>query len=153
MLFLPTKPRCKSEPDERLHGVPDVTPLLMASMMRRCQRLAPGSEQSARMRRLLAARAWTDAALALIEIEAPQWTLRRLNYDDGQWCCTLGRRRQLPEWLDDTVEASHEVLPLAIVEAVAEARRAESAAQPAGALTVPRLKPTTGDALCCDDFA
>src|SRR5215470_18838787 len=141
MLLFPTKPRRQPEPDERLHGVHDLAPHVTANMMRRCWPLAPGSEQSDRVRRLLAAQAWTDAALALVEIEAPEWTLRQLTYDDGQWHCTLGRHRGLPEWLEDNVEASHDVLPLAILGALTEALPAESAANRTGMPVVARQEP------------
>ena len=40
----------------------------------------PECETAAKLRinRLIAARAWTDAALALVELELPQWSLRRI---------------------------------------------------------------------------
>src|SRR5689334_18349387 len=43
----------------------------------------------ARIHRLLADEAWTEAGLALIEVGLPQWTLRRIVRDDGEWLCTL----------------------------------------------------------------
>src|SRR5262245_44795373 len=37
--------------------------------------------QRARIERPIASQAWTDAALALVELELPQWQVRRLAYD------------------------------------------------------------------------
>ena len=64
--------------------------------------------------------AWTDAALALIELELPQWRVRRLAYDDGEWYCSLSRGRELPDWLDQPVEGRHADLALAILSAFVE---------------------------------
>jgi hypothetical protein len=76
--------------------------------------------------RLIEAEAWTDAALALIELEPPGWKLRRLAYEDGQWICSLSRQPNLPAQIDDTVDSNHEVLALALLSAFVEARRATS---------------------------
>jgi hypothetical protein len=106
--------------------------------------------------RLIEAEAWTEAALAVIELALPQWQLVRLAFDDGEWCCTLARHWQLPEWLDDTVDARHASLPLAILAAVVEARQASREAAGATPRTVPTFRRSPGgslDALCCDDFA
>jgi len=153
MLLFPTKPRSQPERAARGHCERTVTPQIMAKRLQRYSHSALGSPESDRVRRLVTAEAWTDAALALVEIELPQWSLRRLTYDNGQWHCTLGRQHGLPEWLDDTVEGSHDVLPLAILEAISEAMRTDSFANAPRAATVPRLAPITGNALCCDDFA
>src|SRR5215468_6419937 len=141
MLLSPTKPLPQPSLQERRHCAHDLMPQLMARAMRRCSHFAPGSPESDGLRRLMAAQAWTDAALVLVESELPQWTLRQLTYDDGQWHCTLGRHRGLPEWLDDTVEASHDVLPLAILGALTEALPAESAANRTGMPVVARQEP------------
>jgi len=83
--------------------------------------------KAARIAQLIEAGAWDDAALALIELELPAWKLRRLVYEDGEWFCALSRQPNLPVALDDTVDASHEVLSLAILSAFVEARRRASA--------------------------
>jgi hypothetical protein len=60
--------------------------------------------------------AWTDAALALIAHALPQWELRRLGHEDGQWWCALDRR--LPAyWADPEVDEHHEDMELAILKA------------------------------------
>ena len=153
MLLFPTKPRLQPGRAAGGHSAHTVTPQIMAKRLQRYSHSAPGSPESDRVRRLVTAQAWTDAALALVEIELPQWSLRRLTYDDGQWHCALGRNRDLPEWLDDTVEGSHDVLPLAILEAISEAMRADSLANAPRTASVPQCAPITGNTLCCDDFA
>jgi|HubBroStandDraft_6_1064221.scaffolds.fasta_scaffold1014421_2 hypothetical protein len=60
--------------------------------------------------------------LAVLDLELPQWKLRRIAYDDGEWRCCLGQQWPLPKWLDDTVDVGHLVLPLAILNAMIEAR-------------------------------
>jgi hypothetical protein len=104
------------------------------------------------LQRLIEAEAWTEAALAAMELALSQWQLVRIAFDDGEWCCTLARHWQLPEWLDDTVDTRHANLPLAILSAVLEARQASVDAAAATPRTVPAFRQPL-DALCCDDFA
>jgi hypothetical protein len=102
----------------------EVTPALMAGLLAlaEARRSAPGSrDQADRIRHLIRAEAWTDAALALLEFGLPQWKLRCITYEDSEWFCSLGKRLPLPTWLDDLVTASHPVLPLAILTAFVEA--------------------------------
>ena len=108
--------------------------------------------KAARIDQLIEAGAWSDAALALIELELPPWKLRRLVYEDGEWHCSLSRRPYLPVALDDTADATHEVLPLAILSACVEARRRISAMREASLQTVPQVRPTSGHAVCCDNY-
>src|SRR3954471_23811871 len=82
-----------------------------------------GSAKAARVERLIQSQAWTDAALALIELELPHWQIRRLAYDEGEWYCALSRQRELPDWLDQSIETHHADLALAILSAFVEARR------------------------------
>jgi hypothetical protein len=46
---------------------------------------ARGGTAKQRINRLIDAGAWTDTALALLELELPQWKLRRIVYEDGEW--------------------------------------------------------------------
>jgi hypothetical protein len=101
-----------------------------------------------RIARLIEAGAWTDAALALLET-LPQWRLRRLAFDDGEWHCALARQRKLPDWLDDAIEAHHADMALAILSAFTEARR--EPALPASVPAVPR--PLLYEPVCCENFA
>ena len=101
--------------------------------------------------RLIQCRAWTDAALSLIELELPAWKVRRLVYEDGEWLCSLSRQPNLPLEIDDTADASHEVLPLAILSAFVEARRRASTSHET-TLAVPRQSSAPAGIVCCDNF-
>jgi hypothetical protein len=81
------------------------------------------SEKTARVDQLIRSGAWTDAALALIDLELPLWQVRRIAYDEGEWHCALSRERELPDWLDQSIETRHADLALAILSAFVEARR------------------------------
>jgi hypothetical protein len=109
--------------------------------------------RAARLDQLIQARAWSDAALVLIELELPAWKLRRLVYEDGEWLCSLSTQPNLPAEFDDTADASHEVLPLAILNALFEARRRTDQAHETNPPTVPQVRPASGYAVCCDNFA
>ncbi len=101
--------------------------------------------------RLAGAGAWTDAALALVALELPGWKMRRLVYEEGEWLCSLSRQPNVPISLDDTADAAHEALPLAIMLAFVEARRRTSVSfqfVPA----IPQAGQTPGLTLCCDNF-
>ena len=111
---------------ERLREACAVTAEFMSDIIRQTCRCFPSHGQSAktdRIERLIQSGAWTDAALALIELELPQWQIRRLAYDDGEWHCALSRQRELPDWLDQPIETRHADLALAILSAFVEARR------------------------------
>jgi hypothetical protein len=100
------------------------------------------TEKTVRLAQLIESRAWTDAALALIDLELPFWQVRRLAYDDGEWYCALSRERELPDWLDQSIEARHADLSLAILSAFVEARRVSN---PESRTSVPEVGYTTGD--------
>ena len=102
---------------------------------------------------LIEAGAWCDVALALIEIELPAWSVRRLVREDGEWFCSLTRQPNLPVALDDTADASHVALPLAILGAFLEARRKIAAVSNSATSVVPQVRPVSGNAICCDNFA
>jgi hypothetical protein len=119
-----------------------LTPDLMSNVIAdACVRLPvmKRAGKAARIDQLIDAGAWSDAALALIELELPAWKLRRLVYEDGEWLCSLSRQLNLPVALDDTADASHEVLPLAILSAFVEARHRASALRESRLLTVPAV--------------
>lgn len=140
--------------EQQLRHAHAPTPGIMADVIgKACTRFASQSSAAkARLDRLVEAGAWTEASLGLVELELPQWKLRRLVYDDGEWLCTLSKQPRLPRGLDEVAEASHEVMPLAILIALLEARRA-AASSVADAITVPRVRPLPGYAACCDSFA
>jgi hypothetical protein len=110
----------------RLRDANAVTADIMSDVIGQACRRFPSlgqSEKSLRVERLLESGAWTDAALALIDLELPQWQLRRIAYDEGEWHCALSRQRELPEWLDSAIEARHADLALAMLSAFVEASR------------------------------
>jgi hypothetical protein len=156
MLARALEHRVLANPPARRRRDRIVTPALMSDVMARARvplaRLS--SEAAVRVRRLIEAEAWTDVALALIELALPAWQVVRLVYDGGEWCCALSRHPQLPDWLDDAVEARHEVLPLAILDAFLAARESDRAAGPFS--SVPQCGPQQAGvlhALGCEDFA
>ena len=108
-----------------------------------CRRFPSQSQtgKSARVERLIQSGAWTDAALALIDLELPQWQVRRLVYDEGEWYCALSRERELPDWLDQSIEGHHADLALAILSAFVEAQRIRA---PERRTSVPVVRRDTG---------
>ncbi|QWG24480.1 hypothetical protein KMZ93_06135 [Bradyrhizobium sediminis] len=141
---------------DRLREAHAVTAKLLSDLIgETCRRFpsAGRSEKTARIERLIGSEAWTEAALALIDLEMPQWQVRRIAYDEGEWHCALSRQRELPEWLDQSIEARHADLPLAILTAFVEAKAASA---PASRTSVPAV-PHNADAICepagCDNFA
>jgi hypothetical protein len=113
-----------------------------------CNRGSSKADRIVRVLRLMEAGAWTEAALAVIEIEQPAWKVRRLAYEDGEWHCSLSRHPNLPAELDETTDAHDEVLPLAILRAYMEAKGGTAAKAP----RVPQVRPPLANAICFDNF-
>ncbi|MGJ5178526.1 hypothetical protein ACQR16_19415 [Bradyrhizobium oligotrophicum] len=112
--------------------------------------LSARGRRRGRIDQLMQAEARIDAALELIALQLPRWSLRRLAYDDGEWHCALSQRRELPDWLDHCAEARHSDLALAILHAAAEARRLEPGQpRPSGQRSA---EPALTQLLCCDNF-
>ena len=115
-----------AELGDQLHNAYAVTAEFLSDIISQtCRRFPSASRngKTVRIERLIQAGAWTDAALALIDLELPQWQLRRIAYDEGEWHCALSRERELPDWLDQSAEGRHADLALAILSAFVEARR------------------------------
>jgi hypothetical protein len=141
--------------DHRLHDADAMTADLISDVIGKTCRRFPsmaGTEKVAEVERLIESGAWTDAALALIELELPQWQLRRLAYDEGEWHCALSRQRELPEWLDQSIEARHTDLPLAILSAFVNARRHTAPSSKTSVPAVPRTTSPLYEPVCCDNF-
>jgi hypothetical protein len=141
--------------DEELRFAPRPTPDLFAKIVGgACNRIAvfSKSEKAKQIDRLINSGAWTDAALALLELELPAWRLRRLVCESGDWICSLSRQPNLPVTLDDTVDASHELMPLAILLAFLQARRSTEATRQT-VPAVPAIQSAAGELVCCDNFA
>lgn len=154
-MLLPSEHRNSADLGERLRNADAVTIEIMSDLIGRSCRRFPSlgqSEKSARLERLLQSHAWTDAALSLIELELPQWQLRRIAYDEGEWHCALSRQRELPEWLDSAVEAHHADLALALLGAFTEAQRIGTSAS---RTSVPAVRQEAGvlyEPMLCDNL-
>jgi hypothetical protein len=145
-----------AELTDQLRDASGVTVELMANVISKACRRFPSagqSEKTVRIERLIHSGAWTDAALALLDLELPQWQLRRIAYEQGEWYCALSRQRELPDWLDQSIEGRHADLALAMLGAFLEAQRITA---PSNRTSVPAV---TRDAtplyvpLCSDNFA
>jgi hypothetical protein len=115
---------------------------------------APGEAAKAvQLHDLIEAGALTQAAISLIDLELPLWKLRRIAYDEGEWHCAMSRQRELPEWLDQAIEAKHASLTLAILRAYVETvGQIESAREP-GRPSVPQTRVEQYEPLYCENFA
>jgi hypothetical protein len=120
------KPHNLGELGARLRDACEVNAKLMTEVLDVACRRYPSlgqSEKTARLEQLIRSGAWTDAALALIDLELPLWQVRRIAYDEGEWHCALSRERELPDWLDQSIEAHHADLALTILSAFIETQR------------------------------
>ena len=106
-----------------------------------------------RLERLIESGAWTDAALALLALELPQWHLRQIVYDAGEWHCTLSRQCEFPDWLDEPIEACHPDLGVAILIALLHARDEGAFAAEDGATTYADTDRSIDMPFCCDNFS
>ncbi|MBX9830266.1 MAG: hypothetical protein K2Y27_35375 [Xanthobacteraceae bacterium] len=130
----------------------DVIGMVVADACPRTAMLDRANPAARRIEMLTKSAAWTELALDLVARELPFWSLRSLVFDDGAWFCSLSSRPGMPLELDDTADASHESLPLAILAALVEARRKAGTARTTQTHSVPRVEPERGHALCCDNF-
>jgi hypothetical protein len=141
---------------QRLRAAPAMTPPLMHDVIDHACRRIPSlgdSECTTRIMRLIDVEAWADAALALIELELPLWQVRRVAYDGGEWYCALSRTCGLPDWLDQSVEARHTDLALAVLVAFVEVQRITVPESRPSVPAVPRDPRPLYEPLCSDNFA
>ena len=144
------------ELNDRLRDAPVVTAELISEVIGETCRRFPSmgqTEKTARIERLIGSEAWTDAALALIDLELPQWQVRRIAYDEGEWYCVLSRERELPDWLDRSIETRHADLSLAILSAFVDAQRVTAPSSRTSVPTVPREANPLYEPVFCDNFA
>ena len=142
--------------NDRLSDAHAVTAKLMSELIgATCRRLPSAGRpaKSARIERLIGSQAWIDAALALIDLELPQWQIRRIAYDGGEWHCALSRAREVPEWLDQSIEARHADLSLAILSAYLDAQRVSISSRRTSVPIVACATNAIYAPFCCDDFA
>jgi len=141
---------------DRLRDADAVTAKLMSELVGTTCRRYPSVGQAAktaRIERLIGSQAWTDVALALIDLELPQWQVRRIAYDEGEWHCALSRAREIPDWLDQSIETRHADLPLAILSAYLDARYISVPSHRSSVPTTPRDANAFYTPFCCDNFA
>ncbi len=140
---------------EHLRHARTIAPELVAYVIDRACRRFQAQHPAAKghVASLIKSGAFADATLALLELELPQWKLRRLIFEDGEWYCALSRGLGIPVELDDMAEATHECLPLAILSAFVEAQRRSLNTGEVRPKSVPQVRASQGRALCCDNFA
>jgi hypothetical protein len=141
---------------DRLRVADVTTSELMAEIVgATCRRFPPvrPTGKTARIVRLIGSQAWTDAARALLDLELPQWQVRRIVYDEGEWHCALSRQRELPDWLDQAIEARHVDLPLAILAAFVDAQRITAPSTRTSVPTAPYGANPRWVPVCRDNFA
>src|SRR6267378_3757285 len=141
--------------DDRLRDAPAATAGLIWEVIGETCRRFPSmghSEKTTRIERLIQTGAWTDAALALIDLELPQWQVRRIAYDEGEWYCALSRERELPDWLDQSIEARHPDLSLAILSAFVDAQRVAAPSSRTSVPMVPRAASAFCEPVLTDNF-
>jgi hypothetical protein len=74
-------------------------------------------------------------------------------YDDGEWHCALSRQRELPDWLDQSIETRHADPALAILSAFVEAQRISSTSSRTSVPAVPQRANSSYEPVCSDNFA
>jgi hypothetical protein len=142
--------------NDRIRSADVTTAALMSDVIKHACRRFPSVGQSAKTARiwqLIQSAAWTDAALALIDLELPMWRVRRLAYDEGEWHCALSRERELPDWLDQSIEARHTDLALAILTTFVEAQSISPSPVRPSVPEVPQRRSSLHQPLCCDNFS
>jgi len=147
--------RAPAKLSDRLRNANTVTGELMADVIAQACRRFPSvgqTEKTARVERLIQSGAWTDAALALIDLELPLWQVRRIAYDEGEWHCALSRQRELPDWLDSSIEARHADLALAMLCVFVEAQRVTAPERRTSVPSVTRDAHALTDPVLCDNF-
>src|SRR6267154_6892795 len=154
-MSLLVQPQNPAELGDRLRDAYVVTAEFLSDIISQTCRRFPSTGQSsktARVERLIQSGAWTDAALALIDLELPQWQIRRIAYDEGEWHCALSRQRELPDWLDQSVEARHADLALAILSAFVEVQRVAAPSSRTSVPMVPRAASAFCEPVLTDNF-
>ncbi|HEY3891839.1 MAG TPA: hypothetical protein VGM00_07765 [Bradyrhizobium sp.] len=155
MLF-PSHPHDPGDLADRLRHADVATAELVADIIGGVCRRFPSIGQhgkAARVEHLIRSGAWTDAALALIDLELPLWQVRRIAYDEGEWHCALSRERELPDWLDQSAEAHHPNLALAMLSAFVDVQRIAAPSSRTSVPAVPRDAGSLCEPVCSENFA
>jgi hypothetical protein len=154
MLFSPDDEQRLSEVEDYLRRAKTITAeILVIVLARACPRFqVQHPAAKAKVVRLIESAAFTDATLALLDLELSGWTLHRLLHDNGEWYCSLSKWPNLPAEFDEPADATHAVLPLAILIALVRARRMILATREVWPKSVPRVRLVPGYIACCDNF-
>src|SRR4030088_3539088 len=99
----------------RVSAADEATPELLSGIVAETARRLSAPDDAAQPHQLIEAGALTEAAFSLINLKLPLWQIRRITYDEGEWHCAMSRQREIPEWLDEAIEATHASLTLPIV--------------------------------------
>ncbi len=155
MSFKAKHPASLETLDSALHHAQEPTVALFAEIIAggACTRvpLLARAEAFDRLMHLAKIGAWTEATFALIAFELPLWRVRRLAFENNEWLCSLSHQLNLPMTFDDCAEASHAVLPMAMLCAFVEAcRRRHAGEEPVS--IVPHIQPWSAQVICCENF-
>ncbi|HEY1541734.1 MAG TPA: hypothetical protein VGG01_04950 [Xanthobacteraceae bacterium] len=119
-MFQPDIRRSSARLHNEISQAPAATSALVSAALdlvgARCA-VPHGMARTQRVRALIDAQAWTDAALAIADLDRSR-TIRHLVHEDGEWRCAIGSPWAVPDWLGDTATFSHPVLALAILGAL-----------------------------------
>jgi hypothetical protein len=153
-LFSATDEQRLSEVENYLRRANTITAeMLVIVLAQACPRFqVQHPAAKAKLIHLIESSAFIDATLALVDLELPGWTLHRLLHDNGEWYCSLSKWPDLPDELDEPANATHTVLPVAILIALVQARRMTLAARGVQPKSVPEVRLVPGYIACCDNF-
>jgi hypothetical protein len=156
-----TRLDCESKlPDlqGQLRRAHDVTPGLMSKVIAGAGTrftMPSCAGQGAKIDRLIASEVWTEAALALVELELPQWRLHRLVCEENTWVCWLSQQWAPRVWHSDCAETRRQSLPLAVLGALIEAQQCSEPLSMRAASSVLQCGAKSGlpvETMCCDNF-
>jgi hypothetical protein len=137
----------------RVSAADEATPELLSGIVAETARRLSAPDDAAQLHQLIEAGALTEAAFSLINLKLPLWQIRRITYDEGEWHCAMSRQREIPEWLDEAIEATHASLTLAIVSVYIETLRQIEASREPSRPSVPQTRGDQFKPVCCDNFA
>ena len=98
--------------DDRLRDADAVTRELISEVVGQTCRRFPSmgqTEKTARIERLIGSEAWTDAALALIDLELPQWQVRRIAMTKANG---IARSRASASFRNGSINRSKPIMPI-----------------------------------------
>jgi hypothetical protein len=136
---------------DRIRNADSITPDLWTAATAPMQASNTSAQIARQIARQVAAFAWTDAALSLLEAALPDWSARRILHEDAEWLCGLSCRPSFPLEFDQMAEGRHADLGLAILAAIVEAHLSELSATPAA--VSPSSCPDLGTVLDAADYA